>query len=95
LAGRLEGPLVVPDRPGFGLTYPVDYRKVDFRSEAAGWMLDLVEGLGVEKVNLIGASMGGFFAMALATAYPQRVRRLILLGSAAGLFRGFPLFLRL
>ena len=39
--------------------------------------------------------MGGFFAMAFATSHPERVRRLILLGSPAGLFREFPLFLRL
>jgi pimeloyl-ACP methyl ester carboxylesterase len=95
VAGRLERPLVIPDRPGFGLTYPIDYRKFDFREDAAGWLLGLVEGLGVEKIDLIGGSMGGFFAMAFATAYPERVRRLILLGSPAGLFREFPLFLRL
>ena len=71
VAGRLAGPLVIPDRPGYGLTYRVDYRKVDFRRDAAGWMLDLVEGLDAEKIDLVGASMGGFFAMAFATAHPQ------------------------
>lgn len=95
LAGRLVGPLVIPDRPGYGLTYRVDYRKVDFRRDAAGWLLDLVEGLDVEKIDLVGASMGGFFAMAFATAHPERVRRLILLGAPAGLVRQLPLFLRL
>src|ERR1700730_15405636 len=95
VAGRLAGPLVIPDRPGYGLTYRVDYRKVDFRRDAAGWMLDLVEGLDAEKIDLVGASMGGFFAMAFATAHPQRVRRLILLGAPAGLVRQLPLFLRL
>ena len=95
LAGRLSGPLVIPDRPGYGLTYRVDYRKIDFRRDAAGWLLDLVEGLNAEKIDLVGASMGGFFAMAFATAHPERVRRLILLGAPAGLVRQLPLFLRL
>ncbi len=95
VAGRLAGPLVIPDRPGYGLTYRVDYRRVDFRQDAAGWLLDLVEGLDVEKIDLVGASMGGFFAMAFATAHPERVRRLILLGAPAGLVRQLPLFLRL
>jgi pimeloyl-ACP methyl ester carboxylesterase len=39
--------------------------------------------------------MGGFFAMAFATAHPERVRRLVLLSASVGLFREFPLFLRL
>jgi pimeloyl-ACP methyl ester carboxylesterase len=95
LAGLLKGPLVIPDRPGFGLSYPIDYRKVDIRSDASAWLLNLVDGLGVEKINLVGASMGGLFAMAFAAAHPQRLRRLSILGAPAGLFRDFPFFLRL
>ena len=55
----------------------------------------VADGLGVEKINLIGASMGGFFAMVFASAHPERVRMLGLLGAAPGLHQGFPLFLRL
>jgi pimeloyl-ACP methyl ester carboxylesterase len=95
LAGRLDGPLVIPDRPGYGLTYRIDYRKLDFRRAAADWLLELVDGLGVETVDLLGASMGGFFALAFATSHPERVRRLVLLGAPVGLFREIPLFLRL
>ena len=95
LAGRLEGPIVIVDRPGYGLSYPMDYRKVDFRRDASDWLVDLVDGLGVEKVNVIGASMGGLFAMAFATAHPQRVQLLGLVGAPAGLHRGMSVFLRL
>ena len=95
LAGLLEGRVVIPDRPGYGLTYPMDYRGVDLRGHAAAWMLDLVDGLGVSQVNVIGGSMGGLFAMAFATTHPERVRALGLLGAPAGLDRRFPLFLRL
>src|SRR6266540_1566891 len=35
IAARLEGPVVIPDRPGFGLSDPHDYRQVDFRADAA------------------------------------------------------------
>jgi pimeloyl-ACP methyl ester carboxylesterase len=84
-----------PRRPGNGLTYRIDYREVEFRSDAARWLLELIDGLGVEQINLVGASMGGFFATAFATAHAERVRRLVLAGSAAGLFQEFPLFLRL
>ncbi len=95
VAGRLDGPLVIPDRPGCGLSYRIDYRKVDFRRDAAAWLLDLVDGLDVERIDLIGGSMGGFFAMAFATAHPERLRRLVLIGAPFGLYREVPLFLRL
>jgi pimeloyl-ACP methyl ester carboxylesterase len=95
LAGRLDGSLIIPDRPGYGLTYRVDYRRLDLRRAAADWLLELVDGLGLGTIDLLGASMGGFFAMAFATRHPERVRRLILLGAPVGLHREIPLFLRL
>jgi pimeloyl-ACP methyl ester carboxylesterase len=95
LAPRLDGPLIIPDRPGYGLTYRIDYRKVDFRRAAADWLLELIDELGVETIDVLGASMGGFFGLAFATSHPGRVRRLVLLGAPVGLFREIPLFLRL
>lgn len=58
-------------------------------------MLDFVDGIGAEQVDLVGNSMGGFFSMAFALAYPDRVRRLVLAGAPAGFDRHIPLFLRL
>lgn len=95
IAPRLDRPVVIPDRPGFGLSDPHDYRRVDFRADAAGWLLDLTDGLGVQQIDLIANSMGGFFAIAFAAAHPDRVRRLILSGSPAGLFPQIGLFLQL
>jgi pimeloyl-ACP methyl ester carboxylesterase len=37
LAGLLPGHVVIPDRPGCGLSYRIDYRSVDYRSAAADW----------------------------------------------------------
>jgi len=45
LVPKLENPLVIPDRPGFGLSYPTDYHRLDFRADAARWLLELTEGL--------------------------------------------------
>lgn len=95
LAGRMPGHVVVPDRPGCGLSYRIDYRGLDFRMAAADWLLDLVDGLGADQVDLVGNSLGGFFAMAFATLHPDRVRRLVLVGAPAGLDREIPLFPRL
>src|SRR5262245_20160403 len=63
LAAQLDRPLVMLDRPGYGLTYRIDYRKLEFRRAAADWLLELTDGLGVERIDLLGASMGGFFAL--------------------------------
>ena len=95
LAPKLGTPLVIPDRPGFGLSYPVDYGRVDFRADAARWLLELTDALGVDQIDLVGNSMGGFFAIAFAAAHPDRVRRLVLCGSAGGLFPKPGLFLQL
>jgi len=96
LAGLIPGHVLIPDRPGCGLSYPIDYRRVpDYREAAATWMLDLVDGTGAEQVDLVGNSMGGFFSIAFALAHPERVRSLVLVGAPAGLDRRLPLFPRL
>jgi 2-hydroxy-6-oxonona-2,4-dienedioate hydrolase len=80
LAALLVGHVVMPDRPGCGLSYRIDYRSVDYRSVAADWVLDLVDSIEAERIDLVGNSTGGYFAMAFAIAHPERVRRLVLLG---------------
>lgn len=95
LAASIPGRVVIPDRPGFGLSDRREMGSRGFRAEAAEWLAELVDGLGVDRVNLVGASMGGFVAIAFATAHPQRVRRLVLTGAAGGLFPDPGLFLRL
>lgn len=46
--------------------------------------LDAVRAhLGVDKVRIVGHSWGGMLAAAYATAYPQRIRSLALIGSGA------------
>jgi len=95
VAGRLPGHVIIPDRPGCGLSDAIDYRTVNFRKAAEGWMLDLLDAIGPDPVDLVGNSTGGFFAMAFALAHPKRVRRLILVGAPAGLHEELPLFVRL
>jgi pimeloyl-ACP methyl ester carboxylesterase len=96
LAGLLDGRIVIADRPGHGLSFRVDYRKVgDFRAAAAEWVRDVTNGLGEDRIDVVGNSMGGFFAIAFAAAHPERVRRLALLGYPAGLSKETPLWFRL
>src|ERR1700712_5102542 len=48
------------------------YALEDMADDAVG----LLDGLGVEAVDVVGASMGGMIAQVLASRYPQRVRSL-------------------
>jgi len=66
------------DIPGFGLTGPDptgDYTEA--RSQAV--ILALMQRLEVERVAIIGTSMGGRIAWRFAAAHPERVTKLVLM----------------
>lgn len=66
------------DLPGFGLTGPDP--SGDYSDERAGTiLLALLDRLGVDRADVVGSSMGGRIAWNLASAHPQRVRRLVLM----------------
>jgi pimeloyl-ACP methyl ester carboxylesterase len=46
-------------------------------------ILQILDHLQIDKVILIGHSVGGFFATGFAIAYPERTEKLILVGPAA------------
>jgi pimeloyl-ACP methyl ester carboxylesterase len=53
-------------------------------TELADDVLRVVETLGVERVNVLGWSMGGFIAQTLAVQHPGRINKLILLSTDPG-----------
>ncbi|WP_300499853.1 alpha/beta fold hydrolase [Marinobacter sp.] len=72
--------VVAPDMLGFGYTErPEDntYNRERWVAHAIGVM----NALDLEKVDLVGNSFGGGLALALAIEHPERVRRLVLMGS--------------
>ncbi len=72
--------VIAPDMVGFGYTD----RPQGIRYEMDTWVrqvLDLLDALELEQVSLVGNSFGGALALALATRHPERVRRLVLMGS--------------
>jgi pimeloyl-ACP methyl ester carboxylesterase len=46
--------------------------------------LGLLDGLGIDQVHLVGASMGGFIAQSMALARPERVATLTLMMTSTG-----------
>ena len=78
LAQRMR--VIAPDMAGFGFTE----RRVDLRYDMDTWVaqaLGLMDALGIERADVVGNSFGGALALALAIRHPQRVRRLVLMGS--------------
>ena len=49
------------------------------REGYAEWLLEVFDGLKIDKADLIGLSYGGFLATNFALAYPQRANRIVLL----------------
>jgi pimeloyl-ACP methyl ester carboxylesterase len=79
--------VIVFDGPGVGRSSGVAASTV--AGMAVGG-LELVSGLGLEGVDLLGWSLGGFVAQSIALTDPALVRRLIIAGSKPGPVPGAP-----
>jgi 4,5:9,10-diseco-3-hydroxy-5,9,17-trioxoandrosta-1(10),2-diene-4-oate hydrolase len=70
---------VMMDLPGYGET-SARPANGHFFTVAADTLAELLDHLGVEKVHIIGNSLGGGSAVRFALRYPNRVGRLVLMG---------------
>jgi 4,5:9,10-diseco-3-hydroxy-5,9,17-trioxoandrosta-1(10),2-diene-4-oate hydrolase len=70
---------LVIDQPGFGKSDkpPVEGNYFTFAAQALAALLD---ELGVDRVHLVGNSLGGGTAVRFALNYPERADRLVLMG---------------
>ena len=72
--------VIAPDLVGFGFTdrpEDVDFDLPTWTAHAVG----VLDALGIEKSHVIGNSFGGSIALSLAITHPERVDRLVLMGS--------------
>ncbi len=72
--------LLAPDMAGFGYTetpQDIDYSRAVWVRQ----IIDFLDALKLKKVHLVGNSFGGSLALALAIQYPERVEKIVLMGS--------------
>ena len=58
-------------------------RHLEKRDDYAHWLKEVFEGLNIEKSHLLGHSYGGWLTLNMALAYPERLRKIVLLAPAA------------
>lgn len=70
---------IVLDMPGFGRSPSLDWDAA-YPQVAAEAVVAFLDTLGIEQADLVGNSMGGNVACEAALAYPDKIRRMALMG---------------
>ncbi|VVE20573.1 alpha/beta hydrolase [Pandoraea pneumonica] len=75
--------VIAYDMPGFGRSAKPSPDVYEYTQQNRNrHLLGFIDALGLERVRIIGNSMGGATGLGLAIDHPERVERLILMGSA-------------
>jgi len=77
-----------PDHLGFGESDRPDW--LDGIDDMVLHYVDLLDALQLERLSIVGASLGGWIASAFAVAHPERVERLVLAAPAGVKVDGVP-----
>ncbi|MBE9543045.1 MAG: alpha/beta hydrolase, partial [Proteobacteria bacterium] len=89
--------LIIPDRPGYGLSeYAPDHGYLDFADD----LLELVDHLGLKQFSIMGLSIGAIYGSAFAYKAPERLRSMAMISSTPPFrsfsdFEGIPASLKL
>ncbi len=77
--------VLAPDMPGFGYTERKPGQKYDMKLWVAH-LLAFLDAMNIDQADLVGNSFGGGLSLAFSLRHPDRVRRLVLMGTPAGHF---------
>lgn len=84
------------DRPGWGLSSPITYTARSYAQTAADVLCGILDALELERVSVVGASIGDVWALRLAARHPERVASVALLGGGPIVAEaGIPTIIRL
>jgi len=79
--------VVLPDQPGFGGSYRPSEDDLDAASITeitVTALFQALDELGIDRFHLLGNSLGGAAAIAMAQAQPQRISGLVLMAPGGG-----------
>lgn len=77
--------VIAPDIAGFGHTELKADAKYDIKLWVAHF-IGILDALGLEKVSAVGNSFGGALALATALSHPERLDKIVCLGTPCGEF---------
>lgn len=80
--------VLAPDHLGFGESERPEW--LDGIDDIVFHYLDLLDLLQIERLSIVGTSVGGWIAAAFAVAHPERVERLVLAAPAGIKVDGVP-----
>ena len=72
--------VIAPDLPGFGETTNSADHSVGFRTR---FVLQLLDALGIDRAHVVGHSQSGQIAVTLAIGHPERIGKVVVLGTAS------------
>ncbi len=72
--------VIVPEHPGFGASGSPEW--LDGMSDLAFFYLDVIDHLGLDKVNLVGGSIGGWLAAEVAIRNQTKLNSLTVVAPA-------------
>lgn len=70
--------LIAPSHPGFGKSSLPEW--LDSIDDIAHLYLEFMDKLGLDKIDVVGCSIGGWIAAEMATKVPDRVNKLVMVG---------------
>ncbi|MGW0040726.1 alpha/beta fold hydrolase [Rhodococcus sp. NPDC003348] len=73
--------VIAPDLVGFGYTSLPEPARFEIFDTWIDQVLALLDGLDIPKVHVVGNSFGGGLALHLATRFPDRLGRIVLMGA--------------
>ncbi|QBJ96591.1 alpha/beta fold hydrolase [Rhodococcus sp. ABRD24] len=73
--------VIAPDLVGFGYTSLPEPAEFEIFDTWIDQILALLDALDIPKVHVVGNSFGGGLALHLATRFPERIDRIVLMGA--------------
>ncbi len=73
--------LVIPDLPGYGAADAIPPSRATAREQAVA-LVRFLDAIGLDRVHLVGNSMGGGITLRVARDFPERVRTATLIDAA-------------